>query len=101
MGKPIEVVQGNDVSESFAWNEAEPTVEVKGPSRDRLKAVSRGGRVTLSGRLSSPGRYEITIVQTKTVKVTINVSQKKSVFQTSLWNVLSGKNEPLDPPAAP
>ncbi|HTR95058.1 MAG TPA: hypothetical protein VMI73_25290 [Trebonia sp.] len=101
MNEPIEVVQGNDFSREFSWNEAEPRVQVNGPSNSGLKAVIRGGRLRLSGRLSRPGKHEITIVQQRTMKVTINVSQKKSILETPVLNVLMGKNVPLDPPANP
>jgi hypothetical protein len=98
----MDVVQGNEFNEQFTWSEAEPTVEVKGPSsRDGLRAANRGGRLTLSGRLSRPGKHEITIVQKRTVKITINVSQAKPLLQTPVWNVLMGKRVPLEPPAKP
>lgn len=101
MDQPVEVVEGNDFDCQFIWKEAEPTVKVNGPSRDSLRAVIRGGHVKLSGRLSRPGRHEITIVQQRTMKVTINVTQKKSIWQTPILNVLTGKNVPLGPPANP
>jgi hypothetical protein len=101
MDGPVEVVEGNDFDRQFSWNEAEPTVKVNGPSRDSLKAVIRGGRLKLSGRLSRPGRHKITIVQQRTMKITINVSQKKSMWQAPILNLVTGKNVPLDPPANP
>jgi hypothetical protein len=101
MGEQMDVVQGNEISGQFTWSDAEPTVEVKGLSRHSLKAANRGGRPTLSGRLNRPGKYEITIVQKRTVKITIDVIPAKSVFDTTIWNVLTGKREPMDPPAKP
>jgi hypothetical protein len=101
MAGRIEVVAGNEFSEQFPWGEAEPTVDVKGPSRERLRVANRGGRVTLSGRLSRPGKHEITIVQKRTIKITINVSQAKPLLETPVWNVLTGRRVPLKPPANP
>ena len=101
MDERVEFVEGNYFDCQFTWKEAEPTVKVNGPSRDSLRAVIRGGHLRLSGRLSRSGRHEITIVQQKTMKVTINVTQKKSIWQTPILNVLTGKNIPLDPTANP
>jgi hypothetical protein len=101
MDESMAVVQGNEFTQQFTWSEAEPTVNVQGPSRDSLKAANRGGRPTLSGRLSRPGRYQITIVQKRTVKITINVSRAKPRLETSVWNVLTGKREPMEPPENP
>ena len=101
MSNRIETVQGNRVSRSFSWSEAEPKVAIQGPTRGGLRAANHGSSVTLAGSLSSPGRHEITITQTRTVKVTIEVLPKKSILQTSVLNVLRGKNEPVDPTATP
>ena len=101
MGEQFEVVQGNEINRQFTWSEAEITVAAKGLSRHSLKAAERGGRPTLSGKLSRPGKYEITIVQKKTVKIIIDVSPAKSMLDTNIWNVLTGKREPLDPPPKP
>jgi hypothetical protein len=101
MAEPIKVVQGNEFSEQLTWSEGEPTVDVKGPSRNSLRAANRGGRLTLTGRLSRPGKHEITIVQKRTIKITINVSQAKPLLDTPVWNLLTGKRVPLEPPANP
>ena len=101
MNKPKEVVEGNDFTEPLTWTEAEPTVEVKGPSQGGLKAAIRGGRPTISGRLSRPGRYEITIVQKRTAKITLTVTRAKSLLDTPVLNVLLGRRVPVDPPETP
>lgn len=99
MDEPIEVVQGNEFSRQLTWSDEEPKVDVKGPSQERPRVANRGGRLTISGRFSRPGKYEITITQKRTAKITVNVSQAKPWLETGVLNALAGKREPLDPPA--
>jgi hypothetical protein len=101
MAEQRNVVANDQINEQFTWSEGQPTVEVKGLPRHGLKAAIRGGRATLSGKFSRPGTYEVTIVQKRTVKITFTVSQSKSVLDTTIGDLLTGKREPLDPPANP
>lgn len=103
MSKPIEVVQGGEFSQKVDRSDAsEVTVDVKGPSRNGgLRAAIRGGSLTISGKLRNPGMHEITIVEKRVTKVTINVIKAKPLLDTPVLDVFMGRRVRADPPVDP
>jgi hypothetical protein len=98
--KSIKVIQGNQFTESLDGSDASgTTVAVSGAKG--LRATRQGNRVTISGRIATPGKHEITIVEKKITKIIIEVARAKSVLKTPVTSLLMGKRVPLDPPAKP
>jgi hypothetical protein len=90
--KPLEANQGSPFNEQIAPSDARMTVAVEGGLPPGLKATSQGSRLTISGRPTGAGSYEVMIVETRTRKITINVQPaERKLMDTPVWDLLTGK----------
>ncbi|HEX3964760.1 MAG TPA: hypothetical protein VHZ03_50300 [Trebonia sp.] len=100
MAKNIKAVQGNDINADLGWD-TETKPKLTGSGARSLKATSSGGRLSLTGRVTESGTFSVTITQTRTTTITIEVVPRKALGDMTvpehLHHAVTGKRPEANP----
>jgi len=100
MAKDIKAVADNEISADLNWDTETPP-KLTGPGASNLRATSSGGRLRLTGRVRESGTFSVTITQTRTTTVTIEVAPKKTLGDMTvpehLKYAVTGRRPKADP----
>jgi hypothetical protein len=86
MAQIIRAIQGNDINRDLSWD-TETTPHLTGSGTRNLRARSAGSRLSLTGRITESGTFSVTITQTRTKTVTIEVGPRKSLGDMNVLEV--------------
>ena len=100
MAQNIRATQGNVINENLSWD-TETTPNLTGSGTRNLKARSSGGRLSLTGRITEAGTFSVTITQTRTATVTIQMAPRKGFrdfnVQETHNHLVTGQRPEADP----